>query len=541
MFYSYASNLAPNDTNNATDIFLRDRQAGFTQKINVGINGTEANGISLSPSISADGSYIVFSSLASNLVSGDTNDTGDIFTYNLGSNTLERISLTNSEAELDSNSIRPSISADGRYVLFQSRATNLGLVNSDSYSNIYLRDQFTGKTKLVNFTLDRQIYGDSINSSISIDGEYITFESIGINDNSINDIFVTETIDLTNVDEFDVTPSTDTDTTTNTIVENATNGSTVGITATAIDDDSSNNTVTYSLTDNAEGRFEINSTTGVVTVADGSLLNFEAATSHTISVKATSSDTSESTQSFTIEVTDVNEVPTAVTLDNAVTTIAENTSTVTRIKVADITVTDDALGTETIALTGADAASFEVDGTELYLKAGTTLDFETKSSYAVTVEVDDTTIGTTPDVSTNFTLTVSNVNEAPTAVSLGNQQTTIAENTSTTTRIKVADITVTDDALGTETIVLTGVDAESFEANTTGLYLKAGVVLDYETKSSYNVTVEINDTTIGNTPDASTSFTLTVTDINEILPSIISATPRADTLIAGEHFHRSRE
>ena len=79
-------------------------------------------------------------------------------------------------------------------------------------------------------------------------------------------------------------------------------------------------------------------------------------------------------------------------------------------------------------------------------------------------------------------------------------------------------------------------DAESFEANTTGLYLKAGVVLDYETKSSYNVTVEINDTTIGNTPDASTSFTLTVTDINEILPSIISATPRADTLIAGEHF-----
>ena len=79
-----------------------------------------------------------------------------------------------------------------------------------------------------------------------------------------------------------------------------------------------------------------------------------------------------------------------ISLSNTTTTIAENSSTTNRIKVADINI--DALGTETITLTGADAASFEVNGNILYLKAGTVLNYEAKSSYAVTVNVDDTTL-----------------------------------------------------------------------------------------------------------------------------------------------------
>jgi len=109
------------------------------------------------------------------------------------------------------------------------------------------------------------------------------------------------------IDNFGVTVPSDTDASTNTIAENATNGSTVGITASATDGDGTNNTVTYSLTDNAGGRFTIDSTTGVVTVVDGTLLNFEIAQSHNITVQATSSDTSTATQTFTIVVTDVNE------------------------------------------------------------------------------------------------------------------------------------------------------------------------------------------------------------------------------------------
>ncbi|MDK2413423.1 hypothetical protein QHH03_30505, partial [Aphanizomenon sp. 202] len=112
-----------------------------------------------------------------------------------------------------------------------------------------------------------------------------------------------------------------------------------------------------------------------------------------------------------------------------------------------------------------------------YIKANTALNFEAKTSYNVTVNVDDTTVGNTPDATTNFTLTVTDVNEAPTAVSLNNQVTAIAENTSTATRIKVADIAITDDALGTNNLSVSGTDASFFEVDATGLYIKANTAL----------------------------------------------------------------
>jgi len=111
----------------------------------------------------------------------------------------------------------------------------------------------------------------------------------------------------------------------------------------------------------------------------------------------------------------VNAAPTAIALTNTVTTLAENTSTTTRIKVADISVTDDGLGTNVLSLSGADASLFELDGTALFLKANTDLNVEVKPSYAVAVNVDDATIGSTPDASASFTLNLTNVNEAPVA------------------------------------------------------------------------------------------------------------------------------
>ncbi len=108
-----------------------------------------------------------------------------------------------------------------------------------------------------------------------------------------------------------------------------------------------------------------------------------------------------------------NVAPTAVTLQNTTTSLAENTSTATRIMVADIVVTDDALGINTLSLVGTDADSFEIDGGVLYLKAGTTLNFESQNSYSVTVSVDDSTVGSTPDATVDFTLTVTDVNELP--------------------------------------------------------------------------------------------------------------------------------
>ncbi|MBD2204306.1 cadherin-like domain-containing protein [Calothrix sp. FACHB-1219] len=110
-----------------------------------------------------------------------------------------------------------------------------------------------------------------------------------------------------------------------------------------------------------------------------------------------------------------NQAPTAVNLNNQVNSINENSDTSSRVQVAEIAIADDALGTNNLSLTGTDASFFEIDNSVLYLKAGTSLDYESKSNYNVTVAVDDPTVGNSPDATGGFTLNVANVNEAPIA------------------------------------------------------------------------------------------------------------------------------
>ena len=114
-------------------------------------------------------------------------------------------------------------------------------------------------------------------------------------------------IAINDVDEFDVGMVIDSNGTANAVDENAANGTAVGITALASDADATNNTITYTLDDDAGGRFAIDSSTGVVTVADGTLLDREAAASHIITVRATSSDGSFNTAVMGINVNDVDE------------------------------------------------------------------------------------------------------------------------------------------------------------------------------------------------------------------------------------------
>jgi hypothetical protein len=106
-----------------------------------------------------------------------------------------------------------------------------------------------------------------------------------------------------------------------------------------------------------------------------------------------------------------NAAPVEVSLSSVTTSLAENSSTAARIQVGTIIVSDDALGTNSLSLSGVDAAAFEIDGAKLFLKAGTVLDFETKPSYAVTVNVDDASVGATPDASTPFTLAITDAAE----------------------------------------------------------------------------------------------------------------------------------
>jgi Ca2+-binding RTX toxin-like protein len=303
----------------------------------------------------------------------------------------------------------------------------------------------------------------------------------------------------------------------------AENGTGIVYTVTSNDPDT-RDTLTYSISGTDAALFNINSNTGAV--AFKSAPNFEVPTDnganniYDINVIASDGFLSD-TKALAITVTDINEAPTNLSLTNQVTAIAENTSTTTRIKVADIAITDDALGTNNLSVSGTDASFFEVDGSVLYLKANTALNFEAKTSYSINVNVDDSTVGSTIDATTNFTLTVTDVNEAPTAVNLNNQVTAIAENTITATRIKVADVAITDDALGTNNLSLSGTDASFFEVDGNALYLKANAALNFETQTSYSVNVNVDDTTVGNAIDATTNFTLTVTDVNEA-PTAVS-------------------
>ncbi len=257
------------------------------------------------------------------------------------------------------------------------------------------------------------------------------------------------------------------------------------------------------------------------------VLDFESKSSYSVQVTvddpAIGSTPDATSTVFTVNVNNLNEPPN-VTLVNTTTAFNENTDTSAGLEVADIQVADDGSGTHSLGLAGPDAGLFEIVGTELRLKAGV-LDFETKASYSVRVTADDATIGGNPDATSElFIVNVTDVNEAPTAVAFANTTTSINENADATAGVKVADIQVIDDALGTETLTLVGADAAFFEIVGTELRLKAGV-LDFESKSSYSVQVTADDTAVGSNPDATSAlFTVNVTDIDEAFVDIAIVT-----------------
>lgn len=139
-FSSDASNLVPGDTNGKTDVFVRDLAAGETELASIGLGGEPADGASSFPSLSASGQLVAFHSVATNLVADDTNRVSDVFVYDRGSGATTRVSVGPGGAQADGPSITPSMSADGRCVAFASGATNLlpGGVDSNGVLDIYV-------------------------------------------------------------------------------------------------------------------------------------------------------------------------------------------------------------------------------------------------------------------------------------------------------------------------------------------------------------------------------------------------------------------
>jgi Tol biopolymer transport system component len=183
-FDSEASNLVPGDTNGVMDVFVHDRNTGVTERVSVDNDGNEANGFSIErPAFSGDGRYVVFTSLASNLVPGDTNDKTDIFLRDREAGTTTRVSVDSGGHQADGYSEQPAISPDGRYVGFASSAMNLVSGDTTIWADVFVHDRQTGMTERVSVDSEGNpaADGNSQYPAVSADGRYVAFESVASN------------------------------------------------------------------------------------------------------------------------------------------------------------------------------------------------------------------------------------------------------------------------------------------------------------------------------------------------------------------------
>jgi Tol biopolymer transport system component len=188
-FVSDAANLVPGDTDGAADVFARNLRTGATRLVAPGYD----------PTISADGRYVAFSSWAADLVPGDTNDAGDIFVYDVLAGSLRRASLGADGGQADGPSFDAAISGDGRHVVFTSWATNLVPGDTNEFDDVFARDLRRGTTERVSVgaggvQADRSD-GYAWWSAVSKNGRYVAFTSFATNlvpgdTNGASDVFL---------------------------------------------------------------------------------------------------------------------------------------------------------------------------------------------------------------------------------------------------------------------------------------------------------------------------------------------------------------
>jgi Tol biopolymer transport system component len=190
-FASHASNLVPDDGNGSPDIFVRDLASGRTELIS-----GRSNGWSHQPSLSGDGRLVVFSSVANNLVPGDTNQVADVFVYDRARGTTSRVSVGAGGQQGDGHSEFPELSANGRFVAFHSDASNLVPGDTNGFTDVFVHDLATHTTRRVSVSSEGA-QGRRVSRwpSISLDGRFVAFESesaslVAGDANGARDIFV---------------------------------------------------------------------------------------------------------------------------------------------------------------------------------------------------------------------------------------------------------------------------------------------------------------------------------------------------------------
>jgi Tol biopolymer transport system component len=182
VFQSTASDLVTGDNNGRTDAFLLDRSSGILEIISRNSSGTLGSDTSEDPAVTPDGRFVAFDSRASNLVAGDTNGRFDIFVRDRQNGTTTRVSVDSNGAQANHESFAAEISANGRFVVYYSHASNLVPGDSNGHLDIFLHDRSTQETRRISVHSDgSQGNGDSIAALISDDGRYIGFTSYATN------------------------------------------------------------------------------------------------------------------------------------------------------------------------------------------------------------------------------------------------------------------------------------------------------------------------------------------------------------------------
>ena len=180
-FASRAKNLIGNDTNGKADAFVRDVAAGTTTRVSTDSSGRQANGPTYESVIAPAGGFVAFSSVAKNLVSGDTNADRDVFLKNLGTSKTLRASVRTDGKQANGDSSVEDVSSNGRWVVFSSFATNLSKNDANNRGDVFMRDRVDATTIRVSKDGPTEGNDDSYGSSISDDGSLITFLSRATN------------------------------------------------------------------------------------------------------------------------------------------------------------------------------------------------------------------------------------------------------------------------------------------------------------------------------------------------------------------------
>jgi Tol biopolymer transport system component len=181
-FESLATNLVSADTNTKSDVFVHDRETGQTVRVSVSSAGAEAGDHSFLPAISGSGRFVAFQSDADDLVPGDLNTQIDIFVHDLFDGSTERVSVDSLGNEADGESFAPEISGDGDLLAFRSAATNLVAGDGNGKLDVFVHERSTGLTTRVSVSSLGAEGDDNCGSlALSADGQVVAFESKSTN------------------------------------------------------------------------------------------------------------------------------------------------------------------------------------------------------------------------------------------------------------------------------------------------------------------------------------------------------------------------